>query len=62
MAAFIFTAAQHNALASLIMLDVVMKIDIQTPVLGTETWSTQSCYCLSEQGGKKKKNCDHRMK
>jgi len=57
MAAFTFTAAEHNTIASLIMLDVVMKIDIQTPVLGTETWSIQSCYCLPKQG--EKKNCDH---
>jgi hypothetical protein len=52
MAAFKFIAAEHNTLAPVIMLDVVMKTDIQTPVLGTETWSIQSCYCLPEQGKK----------
>jgi hypothetical protein len=53
MAAFNFTAAERNTLAPLIVLDVVIKIDIQTPMLGTETWSIQSCYCLPEQGKKK---------
>jgi hypothetical protein len=56
MAAFNFTAAEHNTLVPLIVLDVVIKIDIQTLVLGTETWSIQSCYCLPAQG---KKICDH---
>jgi len=52
MAAFTSAAAERNTIAPLIMLDVVMKIDIQTPVLGTETWSIQSCYCLPEEGKK----------
>ena len=55
MAAFTFTAAEHNTIAPLIMLDVVMKIDIQTPGLGNETWSIQSCYCLPEQREREKK-------
>jgi len=58
MATFTFTAAEHNTIAPWIMLDVVMKIDIQTPILGTETWSIQSCY-LPARAEQKKKNCDH---